>query len=125
MIWRKVITNHGEVIEIEIDFEFTEISFKNSIGEEIGKFEFSPNDGFEYYKLVWGYMDLKDKKYKHQGIGREGLIFFKEYTGGLIYANENDGLKCDDGSHLTGDAPTFVDIMRDEGIIEKIEEDIF
>lgn len=63
-------------------------------------------------------MDLRDDSYKHEGIGREALTFFREIHGLPITASKEDGLKKDDGSHLTGDAPGFVQKMRDEGIIE-------
>jgi hypothetical protein len=46
------------------------------------------------------------------------LKFFKEFYAMPITASYNDGLSKTDGSHLTGDAPYFVEKMRDEGIIE-------
>ncbi len=64
-------------------------------------------------------LDLIDSSYKRKGIGRESLKFFKEITGTQIVASENDGIRKDDGSHLTGDAPVFVSKMQEEGIIER------
>ena len=50
-------------------------------------------------------MNLLDESYKHKGIGREALVFFKEVSGGTIVAEDDDGIQKNDGSHLTGDAP--------------------
>ena len=94
-------------------------SHKNKIGEiQLSLVDDGlPGNPPSYY-LTWMYMDLKDNSYKHQGIAREALKFFKEFYGLPITASYNDGLKKADGSHLTGDAPHFVSKMRDEGIIE-------
>ena len=71
-----------------------------------------------YYHITWMYMDLKGNSYKHQGISREALKFCLEIYGLPITASYDDGLRKNDGSHLTGDAPYFVEKMRNEGIIE-------
>lgn len=72
-----------------------------------------------YYYITRMYLDKKDKSYLRQGIGREALIYFKEIYGYKITAAEDDGQRKDDGSHLTGDAPSFVAKMIEEGVISR------
>lgn len=96
---------------------------KDHEDKEIGKINFSYRDeGFpgrsDYYHITWMYLDLKERSYRHKGIGREALKYHQEIYGLPITASDNDGLRKDDGSHLTGDAPYFVEKMRDECIIE-------
>jgi hypothetical protein len=45
----------------------------------------------------------------------------KELSNLPIIANDHDGVRRDDGSHLTGDAPAFVQKMREEGLIEAFQ----
>ncbi|UOQ75156.1 hypothetical protein [Hymenobacter cellulosilyticus] len=52
------------------------------------------------------------------GLGREAVKFFIDMTGARIYARPNDGQTRDDGSHLTEDAPGFVERMRGEHLIQ-------
>lgn len=89
-------------------------------GKEIGHFDFSVREdleGDEYLKLFWAYLDLLGTSYKHQGIGREILKGMRVYSGMPITAENDDGHRKEDGSHLTGDAPGFVNQMRKEGLI--------
>lgn len=53
----------------------------------------------------------------HLGIGRRCLQFHRELFDAPITAGSNDGTKCDDGSHLTGDGPGFITRMKAEGIV--------
>lgn len=53
------------------------------------------------------------------GIGRQCLIFHHECFDAVITAGSNDGSKADDGSHLTGKGPGFIQKMRDEGLVAK------
>ena len=46
------------------------------------------------------------------------LRLVRERSNLPIIANSNDGHQQDDGSHLTGDAPGFVERMRAAGLIE-------
>lgn len=52
-------------------------------------------------------------------MGEAALRLFLANTEGIIYARENDGQRRDDGSHLTGDAPIFVEKMQAKKLIEK------
>ncbi len=113
----------GRIINVEIEESYEEIYIFNNLHEKIGRVELSevpPVDDYTdppMYYLTWMYMDIEDETYKHKGIGREVLKFFKRQTGASITAAEDDGLRKSDGSHLTGDAPSFVEKMRQEGVI--------
>jgi hypothetical protein len=115
----------GRIVKIKVDELSGEIFVTDQAGNRIGRVELEELEIEEgkplsapVYRLKWMYNDLKDQSYVHKGIGREALKFFKELTGATITASENDGMRKDDGSHLTGDAPAFVAQMRREKIIE-------
>ena len=121
---RKYRLNGGRFITIDVSDD-SELVVKDHKNNEIGKIKFSYRDedfpgGSPYYHITWMYLNSKDSSYLHKGIGREALTFFKEVYGLPITASDDDGLKKDDGSHLTGNAPFFVAKMRDEGMIEPI-----
>ncbi|PTN37582.1 hypothetical protein [Desulfonatronum sp. SC1] len=121
---REYRLNDGRLVTIDVSDD-SELVVKDHKNNEIGKMNFSYRDedfpgGSSYYHITWMYLDLKDSSYLHKGIGREALTHFKEVYGLPIKASDNDGLKKDDGSHLTGDAPTFVEKMRNEGLIEPV-----
>jgi len=63
------------------------------------------------------YLDKLGDKYKKQGIGRACVELFNDYFDVIVTAEENDGIPKDDGSHLTHDAPGFVQKLREEGLI--------
>lgn len=84
-------------------------------GELIGSFDFvEAGDGF----LISGLNISSNPKYRRKGIGREALKFHKEYFARKIFAQQPDGQTYDDGRHLTGDGPSFVAKMQEEGIVE-------
>lgn len=119
---REYKLSDGRTIIIDVSDDH-EIIIKNSQKNMIGKIALSHRDddvpgSSAYCHITWMYMDLVDGSYKHRGIGREALSFFSEVYGLPIRASENNGFTKQDGSHLTADAPTFVQKMRDEGIIE-------
>ena len=107
-------------ISISIDDSLEEITVKTLSGKDIGKIKFLINLDYEIYcKLAWMFLDSSNGTYLHRGIGRTALQFYKDYSGYKIYAEDNDGIKKDDGSHLTGVGTHFVNTLRYEGIIEK------
>ena len=53
----------------------------------------------------------------HRGIGRRCLQFHRELFDATTTAGSNDGTKCDDCSHLTGDGPGFIARMKAEGSV--------
>ena len=110
----------GRVVRIYVDDEMEFLTtVRDSDGREIGRFEFRWIDNLycDYLKLCWAHLDLVDSSYRFQGIGRECLRQVKEFSGFAIVAEDHDGIQRDDGSHLTGDAPGFVERMRAEHLI--------
>ncbi len=114
---RKYELESGEIVQIEIDEDINEVTVTNFNSEEIGSVEFRYFVDEDIYKLSWMYLDKLDGRYLRQGIGRECVRFFKEFFGCIIIAEHHDGIKRDDGSHLTGDAPAFVEKLRIEKLI--------
>ena len=112
-------TKDGRGITIEIDDFGEEISVTDAAGDEVGSIELELIDceHDEYYKITWMYLDKQGESYLRQGIGRKALLFHIECFAMPLEASDNDGTVKNDGSHLTGDAPSFVSRMRAEGII--------
>jgi hypothetical protein len=109
---------NGRIVKIMID---EENDFCAAVFDEhdakLGEMKFRENDGC--LKLVWAYLDQKDPAWCCQGIGREIIRNVIQLSGCVIFASDNDGMRLDDGSHLTGDAPAFVAKMRAEGLIRR------
>ncbi len=103
-------------IDDEMDYKAT---VADRDGKEIGRIEFRQIEDCngDYLKMCWAYLDLLDPSYRCQGIGRECLKQVGELSGLPIVAEVHDGIHQDDGSHLTGDAPAFIERMRSEGLI--------
>lgn len=111
----------GEIVTSSIDVGGTHISVTNHRCEEIGRIELDSREdacGNEEFFLTWAHLDMQGEQYKRQGIGSAALKFHHDMFGSPIYAQSDDGLSRDDGSHLTQDAPGFVAAMRKEGLIE-------
>lgn len=83
---------------------------------DIGKLEFVEYDD-NVLHLVWAHLEGDEGRFVRQGIGRECLRLMSETYGMPIVVNRDDGIRRDDGSHLTGDAPAFVEAMRREGLV--------
>jgi len=106
-----------------LDDDFQQIDILDAARKEIGRIYFllyDDEDGeyLNHYLLSWAYLDMADDSYKRCGIGRTALKLHQELAEYPIVARDNDGIKRDDGSHLTGDAPGFVEQMRKEGLIK-------
>ena len=115
---REFSINSGQIVTIKILDDYSEINFIIN-GKQL-------HEGFEFhqlengdYKIVHMYMNGLEGN----GLGREALRLFKDITGSEIYASPPDGLKRDDGSHLTGGAPGFVAKMIEEGLIAGYDDD--
>ena len=105
----------SRVITLKISDDLTQITFwfnQTQLGKDD---DFCFKDFEDGYLLSRMYVPIKQ-----MGLGRAALEFFITYTKQKIYARMNDGIKRDDGSHLTGDALGFVYKMRKEGLIQKI-----
>lgn len=105
---------NGKIITIRIN-DYSEISYIEN-GIEIGNdqdFVFV-EDEFDSSKYLLARMYVP---IKGQGLGRATIEFFTQYFGAIVWARNNDGIEREDGSHLTEDAPSFVDKMIEEGLI--------
>lgn len=104
-----------ESVKICIDEDELKLLVFNNDNENIGRIELSALENGYY--IQWMYLDILSDRYKHKGIGRAALTFFKNSYSMPIYANDNNGLVSYDGSHLTGDAPLFINKMREENVV--------
>lgn len=110
---------NGSLIKIALnDDDYTATALDPS-GAEIGHFEFYEisDESGTVLKFSWAYLDKLDGSYKRQGIGEEMLRRVKDRYRHTIIAEANDGIRKDDGSHLTQDAVGFVQRMREKGLI--------
>ncbi|MCW5692358.1 MAG: hypothetical protein KIT48_08340 [Pseudolabrys sp.] len=116
---------NGKTVALFFDEEDTLAVATDNAGNKIGEFRFAEKeDGLShtYLKLVWAHLE-DIQGYIRQGIGRELIKLAKEATGLTIDAEINDGIRKEDGSHLTGDAPAFIFQMRKEGLIARATGD--
>lgn len=70
-------------------------------------------DDADYYHIT----NLGLEGCKGEGVGRQCLKLHKEMFDALLTAGSSHSGKQDDGSHLTGDGPGFIEKMRKEGIV--------
>lgn len=121
---KKFKISNGEEVDIVIDEDAERVIVFNQNGDEIGSIDYriitceGKYEDDEYIYLTHMYLDKMGKKYVHQGIGRECLKLLNEY-GLPVTAAHDDGIRKDDGSHLTEDAVYFIQKMRNEGLVCK------
>jgi hypothetical protein len=72
--------------------------------------------GSSYHKLTWAYLNFLRPQAKRQGIGRAVLEFWSSRYG-IAAVERHTGIPNDEGSHPTGDAPGFVELMVKEGLL--------
>ncbi len=114
---RTVQNRSGE--DIELTFNGTNAKASNSKKELVSGFTFEETeDG--YYHLT--HMNSCPPG---EGIGTEIIKYVKEITDSYVTFSEDDGNKKEDGSHLTGNGPAFVNSLRKKGIIPKIENEFY
>ena len=112
---RQLVLDSGEIVELRFDEDSVAIFAQD---EEVGRLSFRPYDvpvnQYEEtcFHLTHAFIEGGGGKFKHQGIGTEAFRLFRECTGAEVTFSENDGIKRDDGSHLTGDAPGFVASLK-------------
>lgn len=70
-------------------------------------------DDADYYHIT----NLGLEGCKGEGVGRQCLKLHKEMFDAPLTAGSSHSGKQDDGSHLTGDGPGFIEKMRKEGIV--------
>ncbi len=112
-------TPDGRNVTIQIDDVGEEIKVLDDEENEVGSIRLSYIDceNDDYYKITWMYLDKQGDKFLRQGIGREALKLHNEFFRSPIVASDDDGIVKGDGSHLTGDAPGFINVMRKEGLV--------
>lgn len=78
-----------------------------------------PRGGDDVYLITNIFLDgpAQDREYVGQGIGRECMRILSQDYGYTVVASRDDGIRRDDGSHLTGDAPGFFQKMVSEGLV--------
>lgn len=105
----------GRVITIKVEDDLLSFSFwegKNLLGSDD---DFVFVDECDNGTYLLGRMYIQPKGF---GLGRAAIEYFKDNNNGaVVYTRQNDGITRDDGSHLTEDAPRFVNKMIDEGLI--------
>lgn len=107
------VCKNGEEIRISPDHDLMKIYAYKTNGDVIGRFEFDWCDSG--CLLTWAFLDLNEKKYTNQGIGEKIIDIACNIFDGPIYARYPDGQQHDDGSHLTGNAPGFVNKLISKG----------
>jgi len=112
---RQLVLDSGEIVELRFEGDSVAVYVNNS---EVGRLSFRayevPANNHEetYYHMTHAFIEGDGGKYKYQGIGTEAFRLFRECTGAKVTFSENDGIQKEDGSHLTGDAPAFVEKLK-------------
>ena len=122
---KTIQTKDGRTVVLRLDDSGETIAAETADGRQIGRMELRQveDDHMTYYRLTWMYLDVLDSSYKRQGIGREALLFHRRTFDCPICVADDSGLKREDGSHLTGDAPGFVVRMITENILCRCDSD--
>lgn len=102
----------GKLFKFILEDEF-ELLIEDINGNSVGEFEFKELDYGNGYKV----MRMYTNQYSNTGLGSAALQYFLDIFGGPLYTSPNDGITRDDGSHLTEDAPSFVQHMIAKGLI--------
>ncbi len=115
---RSVELSSGRNVKMHLAEDWSEITFTEN-GERLpGEFEFIQNEFDDNrFLLARTYSPIP-----RQGLGEAALRFFNEVTDAVVWTRELDGVRRNDGSHLTGDAPVFVGKMQALGLIEAPHE---
>ena len=113
---KNVKLKNNDIITIQLSDTLDEIIFYKNEDKLDGEFEFKETRDNEYL-VTRMYVP---ENYKRLGLGTEVLKFFKEISEcEILYTRPNDGIVREDGSHLTEDAPNFVNKMIEENIINR------
>jgi len=119
----QVTLHNGKIIEMRLElfdlgegyWEKGEIRFWENGKKLSGGFEFKC-DAYTDSRFLLSSMD---SPYPRMGLGEHALRFFKKImNGAYIWTRPRDGIKHDDGSHLTDKAYIFVPKMQGLGLIE-------
>lgn len=113
---KKITLEQGQTITLNLTEEWDIVTFYENGQKLDGEFCFhDQNEDGTSFLLKRMY---SPNKYKRKGLGEEALKFFKEETGdAIIWTREIGDSDRNDGSHLTGNAPSFVMKMQKKGLI--------
>jgi hypothetical protein len=107
---KTIILKNGSSVTMHLSEEWDKISFSQNGGKLKGEFLFEDkNENQSSFLLKRFY---SPKKFIRLGLGEAVLRFFKSQTEATIWARESDGVTRNDCSHLTGEAPAFVEKMQ-------------
>lgn len=100
----------GERIELRLEFDGVRVV--TSHGVEVGRFIFdSYSDPMDrtIWRLTNMFLDGEGGRFQHQGIGTLAVKYFLwSVSADAFEITENDGLRREDGSHLTGTGVAFM-----------------
>jgi hypothetical protein len=119
---RTLQLDDGTLIDLRLDeHEMSVVATEKASGKGLGHLDFTEVEADDphvsgYYKLIWAYLDHAGDKYKRSGLGREALKLWNE-TYGPAAVERHTGIPNSQGSHLTADAPGFVDQMVREKLL--------
>lgn len=110
----------GKIYEISLD-DFGEDISVIFAGVTVGTISLRLIEG-DYPNLpeIYHITHLALERCSRRGIGRRCLELHRENFDSPLTAGTNDGTTSQDGSHLTGDGPGFIEKMRKEGIVEPL-----
>lgn len=113
----------GRIITLRLEDDYSEISF----WEDNSQLGTAFTDVFLFDELE----DSSEPTYllsrmfcpiKYNGLGREAILMFLDYTDAKIITRPPNTGELSDGSHLTEDAPAFIGKMQREGLIENWDD---
>jgi len=107
--------------DIELIFDEDDLSCEAKYeGKRLGIFRFTELDSDDSTTLLMTHCHLEDQPgFTDCGIGTLIIMLVVE-TGYTVFARRHDGMKRSDGSHLTGDAPVFVESLIKKGLIKYV-----
>lgn len=112
---KNVKLTNGKLVEMRLTEEWNEITFYENGAKLSGEFEFIQGE-FEDSMFLLARMY---SPYPRTGLGEQALRFFINHTDGTIWTRMQDGITRSDGSHLTGNAQSFVMKMQNLNLIEE------
>lgn len=108
----------GEQVQLSLNesgVNIYELRSNDKIGElsfRMWEEDYGPST-VQVYKLTHAFLEGKDGYYQGKGIGTAAFEFFYEIYGDSRFQfPENDGLKHDDGSHMTSSGFAFVESLK-------------
>lgn len=114
----EIYTTPVGAVHIEIDD--AKCTIKDAAGSKIGNIDFNwieEVDGSLYLLLTNAYIEGAGGIYQGHGVGTKCVELVGENYDVAIVARAHDGIERSDGSHLTGNAPSWVAGMHEKGLL--------